>query len=313
VNGLVHTDFEDKLFDLKVFVVTFVFSFVEGLHSLLSPYLPLLLSRIGYTTAEVGLAFMSLSFLYYVFNPILFFIVLYLVCSGKVLPRIASVLISLVFGSLLGFWLGGLSGAPLLASQIAETVSSVLLSMIVGLPFIPFGMMIFGFAVLVFSEMNSNWKAALPMEKLQSKRPFGVVVLSVLYVIDGLLNTLVLPVLVLYPFLLAFYPKKLLLLVIFVSIFVLGVTGQLLVAFGLYYGRKWGWVPALISSASSLFVQITFLLMALVFGIFKETPWITLGSLIGLVISLTVMLYLLSSETRKYFGFVNPPQLSTED
>lgn len=313
MDGLVNTDFGGELFDSKVFAVTFVFSFVEGFQSFLSSYLYLFLSRMGYTTAEMSLSFMMLGFLFYIFNPILFFIVLYLMCGGKVLPRIASILISLIFGSLLGFWLGCLCSAPVLESQFTETASGTLLNIAVGLPFIPFGKMIFGFAVLMFSEMNSNWKAVLPMEKLQSRRPFGVLVLSALYVIVGLLNTFALPISVLYPFLLEFSLEKWLLLVVFVSTFVLGIVGQLLVAYGLYHGKKWGWVPALISSASGLLVQITLLLIALVFGGFKEAPWIIPGSLIGLVISLIVLFYLLSLETRKYFGFVNPPQPSTED
>jgi len=313
VDGLVNTDFGGELFDSKVFAVTFVFSFVEGFQSFLSSYLYLFLSRMGYTTAEMSLSFMMLGFLFYIFNPILFFIVLYLMCGGKVLPRIASILISLIFGSLLGFWLGCLCSAPVLESQFTETASGTLLNIAVGLPFIPFGKMIFGFAVLMFSEMDSNWKAVLPMEKLQSRRPFSVLVLSALYVIVGLLNTFALPISVLYPFLLEFSLEKWLLLVVFVSTFVLGIVGQLLVAYGLYHGKKWGWVPALISSASGLLVQITLLLIALVFGGFKEAPWIIPGSLIGLVISLMVLFYLLSLETRKYFGFVNPPQPSTED
>ena len=310
---MVNTDFGGELFDSKVFAVTFVFSFVEGFQSFLSSYLYLFLSRMGYTTAEMSLSFMMLGFLFYIFNPILFFIVLYLMCGGKVLPRIASILISLIFGSLLGFWLGCLCSAPVLESQFTETASGTLLNIAVGLPFIPFGKMIFGFAVLMFSEMDSNWKAVLPMEKLQSRRPFSVLVLSALYVIVGLLNTFALPISVLYPFLLEFSLEKWLLLVVFVSTFVLGIVGQLLVAYGLYHGKKWGWVPALISSASGLLVQITLLLIALVFGGFKEAPWIIPGSLIGLVISLMVLFYLLSLETRKYFGFVNPPQPSTED
>lgn len=122
------------------------------------------------------------------------------------LPRIASILISLIFGSLLGLWLGCLCSAPLLESQFTEAASGALLNIAVRLSFIPFGKMIFGFAVLMFSEMNSNWKAVLPMEKLQSKRPFGVVVLSALYVIVGLLNILALPIFGFISFLAGIFP-----------------------------------------------------------------------------------------------------------
>lgn len=306
------TDFGSGFFDSKVFAVTFFFSFVEGLQSLLSPNLYLFLNRMGYTAAELSLTFMMLGFLYYVFNPILFFVALYLMCGGKVLPRIASILISLILGSLLGFWLGCLCGAPMLESQFTGAALGTLLSIVVGLPFLSFGKMIFGFAVLMFAETNSNWKAVLPMDKLQSKRPFGVLVLSALYVIVGLLNILALPISVLYPLSLEFSLEKWLLLVIFVSTFVLGVAGQLLVAYGLYHGMKWGWVPALISAAGGLLIQITFLGVSLVSEVFREVPWIVPESLIGLVISLMVLFYLLSLETRKYFGFVNPPKPSTE-
>jgi len=62
LNGLAHTDFGGELFDSKVFVVPFVFSFVKGLQSIIAQFIPFS-EQNGYTTAELSLTSMMLGFL----------------------------------------------------------------------------------------------------------------------------------------------------------------------------------------------------------------------------------------------------------
>jgi len=290
--------------EVRVFAIMFIFNFVEGFYSLFVPYIPLYLHDVGYSDMEISAFNIFLGGLRYVFSPILFFIALYLVCGGKLLDKIASVLISLILGGLLGFWVGCVWGTPFLTGQSRENLASALLASVSNLPYIGLDKMLLGFAVLAFFDINKKWTAALSMEKLRSRRPAGVVVLSALYLIFGAFNI----GLLIYPLLSLLYTEKLMLFTGLVSFFVLIGVGQVLIATGLYFGRKWGWIPALISATTSLLATLTVLSSAAIFGAFKNLFWGTiLSSVIGFFISSVLVFYLLSSNVRQYFGLVNPP------
>lgn len=307
MDDLSRSEFSRGIIEFKVFAVMFVFNFVEGFYSLLAPYIPLYLHDMGYSAMEISVFNVFVGGLRYVVSPILFFIVLYLVCGGKLLDRIAGVLISLILGSLLGFWVGGVLGIPFLTGRFRENLAGAMLISVSRLPYISLGQMLFGFAVLAFFDVNKKWIDALSMEKLQGRRPDGVVILSVLYLIFGVFNICVIPILLIHPLLLMLYTEKLMLFVGLISFLALNGLGQVLIAVGLYFGRKWGWIPALISVASSLLATVTVLLAVIAFGMFINMFWWTILSLvIGFVISLIVVFYLLSFNVRQYFGLVSP-------
>lgn len=296
-----------RFIETRLFVVIMVFSIVSGVETAFMPYLSILFSdTFGWSAVEFGYFSILLSSLQYLFSPILFFIVLYVTCGGPLLNRVASVLMSLVFGSLVGYPIGGFIGAVFVAVQLQQAAAlfypiSYLAQHVVG-------QTLMGFAVLAFSDINMRWRSAVSIGELQKSRPGGVTLLAALYVVFALLNTIVLPILGLYPSFVGVSPRSAILVVVTLGVvFVMVIGGQLVVAAGLYYGKKWGWITAVISSASSLVIDTYALVVLPVVGSFLGMliP-ILLGAFFGLILSLAVLLYLLSINVRKFFGFVNP-------
>lgn len=302
----------------RVFAVTFVFNLIAGFFLALQVYLPFVLrlysQRFSYDAFAIFYRFFSA--FYYVINPVLFLIALYFVCRGKLFENIASTLISLILGSLLGYWLGGLIGFPIFASIYASDSTNlplVELNAIPQLPYIPLGVMLSGFAILAFFDYNKRWHAALEVGGMSVNRPFGVTVLAVLYFIVGIIDAVLLPVLLIYSFLISLFTNEFLVFLTLMVFFATSVTGQILIGVGLLKGRKWGWLPAFISAITSLLTTLTALVVALFSSVLFQG---LLGSLIilslflGFIFSLIILLYLLSFNVRRYFGMINPPSTS---
>ncbi len=294
-----------KLIETRVFVVILVFSAVSGLNSAVAPYLSLFLYEIfGFSAAELGFFMILMSCLQFLISPILFFVVLYVTCGGPLLNRIASVLMSLIFGSLVGYLIGGFIGSVVVASQLGRL--SALLLPLSSLPQHLVSQTLTGFAVLAFSDINLKWRSALPVEELHKRRPLGVTLLAALYVIFSLLNTVVAPVWALFPSFAVSMPHGAFTIIVIGVVFGLVVLGQLVVAAGLYYGRKWGWFAAVVSCATSLVMDVYAFGAVVMFGGFTFVLLLALASFVGFIISLVVLVYLLSVGVRRFFGLVNP-------
>lgn len=299
-----------RLFEIRVFVVIMAFSIVSGVNAAFAPYLSLLLlQKFGLSSMELGFVSVLLSGLQYLLSPVLFFIVLYLTCGGPLLDRIASVLLSLVFGSLVGYPIGGFTGSLavnfLFGRQIMLYYQPVL-----SLPQHVVAQTLMGFAVLAFSDINLRWRSALPFEEVQKSRPAGVTLLAALYVVFAFLNAGAMPALALYPSIIGYWPIAALVFIAYGVVLGMIVAGQLAVAAGLYYGKKWGWIIAVISSASSLVMGVFTFGAMIVLGNSRNTLMLMLMSfvfIVGLMINLAVLLYLLRIDIRKFFGFINPP------
>jgi len=301
-----------RLIESRVFVVILVFSAVSGLNSAFAPYLSLLLyAKLGFSAVELGFFMILMSCLQFLISPILFFVVLYVTCGGPLLNRIASVLMSLIFGSLVGYPIGGFIGSIVVTAQL-EQLSALLLPLS-SLPQHLVSQTLMGFAVLAFSDINLRWRSALPVEELQKRRPVGVTLLAALYVVFALLNTVVAPVLTLYPSVVVSTRHGALAIILIGVAFGMVGLGQLVVAGGLYYGRKWGWFAAVISCATSLVMDASAFGNMVVLGGFTIVLLLVLGSFVGFIINLAVLLYLLRVGVRKFFGLVNPPSPIQEE
>jgi len=304
---------EGQLVEAKVFGVMFVFNFVSGFYSVLMPFLSLYLSELGLTIVDYGVFSIFLSGFYYVVNPILFIIVLYYVCGGKLLDRIASILVSLILGGMLGYWVGGLSGLALHSIRFAENVPGYMTSLAIGLPYVSVGEMLLGFAVLAFFDVNKRWSAALSADRASMERPFGVVVLSALYMVFGLINALLTPLLSIYALLSDLFSRNVVLFAGLIIFALFNAAAQILIGWGLYSGKKWGWIPALISSITGFLASLTALLMVVIFSSsVNVSVWVITSLFIGFVISQIIMYYLLSFSVRRYFGIINPSPSSPE-
>lgn len=297
---------DTRLIETRVFSVIMVFSIFSGLNAAFVPFLSFILyDKFGFSSVEVGFVGILLNSLQYLLSPILFFVVLYVMCGGPLLNRIASVLTSLVFGSLVGYAIGSFIGSILAGIQVGQP--RALYFPLQYLPQHVVAQTLMGFAVLAFSDVNMRWRSALAVDELPRKRPEGVTLLAAFYVVFALLNLVAVPVRALYPSILGSFPLVGLIVLALSIVFVLVVAGQLIVAYGLYHGKKWGWIIALISSTSSLMIDIYALIALLVLGGFGGTLMLMLLVSFGFMVSLAVLLYLLSTEVRKFFGFVNPP------
>ena len=279
-------------------------------------YIDYWLLQAGYSVADIGTFGILEAGLGYLLSSVLFVVVLYVTCGGPLLNRIARVLTSLVLGSTIWYWIGGSIGAIVATTQPGETASIAWSYPLLSLPTFAVGQMLIGFAVLALSDINTKWRAALPIQELQSRRPAGLVLLAVFYVIFALLDALAIPLLAVYSAY-AGTTSHTAFIIILAVFFGLVVSGQLVLALGLYNGKKWGWILAVISSASSSLISFSALGASLINGEFINAQLWTLGLILGLLVSLLILFYLLSLEVRQFFGFVNPieqpPDEPTED
>jgi hypothetical protein len=297
--------FDTRLFETKVFVVVLVFSIIAGVNTMFARYINYWLLQAGYSVADIGTFGILATGLAYLLSSVLFIIVLHVTCGGPLLNRIARALTSLVLGSVVGYWIGGSIGAIVTSTQLGITTSISWADPLLSLPTFAVSQMLIGFAVLALSDINTKWRAALPIQELQSRRPAGLILLTVFYVIFALLDALAIPFLAVYTAYAGTISHAAFIIILAVF-FGLVVSGQLVLAFGLYYGKKWGWILAVISSASSFLMSISALSASLINGQFINAQLWSLGLILGLLVSLTILFYLLSLEVRQFFGFVNP-------
>lgn len=300
---LTETRLDDRLLDKRVFIVVFIFTFVSAMLGV-QRYLPFLLSH---QTSYVDIAAASQLFYFvgFIIDPLLFFIVLYRYCGGELLNRMARVLISIALASLLGLWIGNLAlaGAVTVFSSAEEAAANFFfLSPISSLPIQVVFKLLEAFAVLAFSDLVPKWKSTLPVNEPQGKTPGGIVFLAAVYVVFALLNMLVLPVSALWgsaDSIVSIVPIAVGLGILTVGQFVLGI--------GLYSGKKWAWVLAVVSTGSTLLIDVSILgvFLALESHGIAAAPWLLVGLFFGSLISLVIVVYLLKATVRKFFGLVN--------
>lgn len=301
---MVESSAVSKIFELKVFIAMFVFNFTGAFYYMVNSFLPLFIQDLGFRVSDIYLIDVFFEALLYVFNPILFFVIFYFIYRGEMfLNRIASTLISLVLGAIIGYWLGGFAAVPLLvgAGQELETLLSSFVSAITyNLPFAPSSILL-GFGALAFADINRKWKNALAIEKSEVQRPVGMAVLSIVYVVFGVFTAAVTPLLLSYQVLLQIYARNIMLATMLIFVFAIIGFGQILIGVGLYYREKWGWFSAFISS-----VTIVSILAAHLVVYDRIANWAVLSLVLGLAVGVVVLIYLLGSNVRECFGLVNP-------
>lgn len=301
--------FGSRLIESRVFVVVLIFSVISGVNATLAPYIPEYLFRIGYSATDYGIISLLQMSLLYLVSPVLYFIVLYVACGGPLLNRIASVLTSIILASLVGHCVGGFLGAVASATLLgASPVVSAFLNVTLALlPQYVLQAVLFGFAVLAFSDINIKWTRTLMTESLQRTRPGGLIYIVILYVLFALLNVFAIPFLAVY----AMSARVTTLVIAVLAVFSgLVVAGQLILAIGLYQGKKWAWVIALISAGSGILIDVFVMGAMLVFNVFMNvSPFsagLSVGLFLGFLISIAIFSYLLNTGVRRFFGFVNP-------
>lgn len=301
--------FASRLIEGRVFLVVLVFSAISGFFIALSPSIAPYILGIGYSGFDIGIILLLPSALIYVVNPVLYFVVLYLACGGPLLNRIAGVLTSIILASIVGHILGGFAGSVTAATLHEGTAAySVFSSFVLGPLFQHvINAVIFAFAVLAFSDISIKWTKTLAAQGLQRTRPAGIVAITVLYILFALLTAFAILLLAGYATSAGYMS------LIFISLAALSLlvaAGQVVVAIGLYRGRKWAWVIALIASGCGFAIDAFSLGSVILLG-FSGTQYLLftgqlLGLFLGLLVSIVIFSYLLSIGVRRFFGFVNP-------
>lgn len=295
-----------RIVDRKVFTVTFVFGVVAGFETPFNIYLHVVLLR-SVGPAAFGTMNLLLSGLYYVFNPVLFFVVLYLYCGGPLLNRMTRILISLVFGGMLGYWVGYLAGGAVsvvIAEQPAYGVYSNLPFL---LPQYVIGQLLTSFGILALSDLVPKWRESVKVPEGQGRIPGGLVVIVAVYAIFAVLNALAIPLLAIYVLSEGSMAFESLAAILLVATLFLSVVGQLILAVGLYHGRIWAWILAVVSSATGVLIDISAVGILLLSGL-RMSVGLTLtitGLFAGFLISLAILLYLMTASVRQFFRFVN--------
>ena len=305
---------DSRLIETKIMLIMLVFGFLRGLQRAFSPYMGVYLHNIGFSTVEIGVFSLIIGYVTFFISPVILFVLLYLTYEGKLLKNLASTIISIILGSVFGGWLGLISGALLLTfSRFPVTFAEVLYAFPLGRTWAFVDLIIVGFVAVAAAEINRRWREALSKQNLRLERPFGVVVISFLYVIFGILVTCFAPLLFSFHAFVEMVFHKPLIGIGLICLLVFSGVIQVLIGVCLYLGRKWGWIPAFYLAVVGMLDSVNLLLSfekwshSLPLSIVVVSLAVT-----NLIISVIITAYLLQFNVRRYFGFVNPAELEEQ-
>lgn len=298
--------FELKIFESRVFLLMLTLGIAEtsilSVQTNLIYFLPnsLYQEASSILSAEYG----------YLFQPILVFIVFYFLLGRNFPEKIGSTVISLLIGSIVGRSIGGFAVSWILSLVKSEiSFASALFQFVNQLgPGVQTDVMI------AFAAVAAYWLVRRFDEKLlepgigwNRQRPHGITAATVIYIVFGVLTLAALPFILFATVFQSF--SNLSLLAGTVILFVIVGIIQLMIARGVFMGRRWGWVAAFIVSLVSLAEDVTLLVIgASVTATHDLTFWIlTGGTAFSLVLSLPILGLLLNSHSRIYCRIVNMP------
>jgi len=133
---------------------------------------------------------MILSAYSFLLIPVLMFIVFYYICSRELPERLASVIISLVTGSLVGTWIGGLVASGILAEITDFDLVSTLAFLSSQLEFGVVRDVLFALATVASAWLVRRWDEMLFKAKSEWKheKPLTIILASIFYLAFGILT-----------------------------------------------------------------------------------------------------------------------------
>jgi hypothetical protein len=289
----------------RIFLVTLVFTFISGLRSGFQPFLVFILQDLGYRMLEMGLALSIIGLLFSLINPVLFYITLFFTCPRELLTRIAGTILSLIVGSLIGHWAGGVVGAYYVCFNVnAESFAGIMYNLAYQTPSSIISTTLAGFAIVASAWVTTKWNEALEGLEVPSEKPSGIVVASILYVICGFLTFCVAPLPMIVDPLRTFLFKNLFITYGLISLILVGGALQLIIAYGLYVGKRWGWVLAFVSALSGVVISVNHFALHEKIGLFQ-----TMFGAVTLALNVVVLIILLKFNVRLYCRFVDPSDI----
>ncbi|MEM3699478.1 MAG: hypothetical protein QXL57_01215 [Candidatus Bathyarchaeia archaeon] len=220
-----------KTFHVQVLLVALIFCAFGGFYEFVSPTLPLFLHELGYTPAEFSFITYILSVIVFILDSALFFVILYSICKHNFMENIANTIISLIIGTVVGYWIGGLLGLLMTFPRFPPSPSIFTISILLS-----------EFGACSTAYLNTKWEHLTPRTSIASERPFGVVLVSALYIILSLLSTVSALMLVgLSSLRLDVLFNKIFLLLPLIVLFSVLSIAYCFIAYGFYRGRRWAW------------------------------------------------------------------------
>ncbi len=291
------------LIELRALILATIFSFIWGFKKPLDQFAPLLLHNLyKYSMSEVGAITFYLNEMWYIQITLLFAIFFY-ACNRNFINKIGSTIISAVIGNAVGFWVGYLASASLIVSVVSPTEWKPPIAVNPTLGQSVISLLIIEFAAIACAYLIEEWNRRLEQIGIFSsnmERPITVYVASILYAFLGIF-------LLIFSFIFTTYNRsfdKLARILPFVLFdFLLRAVASLVVSYGLYAGKRWGWLFAFISSILGTIVIINLLMFHLISN-YLMAPTL-LAYTIALLLNLILLICLLLAKTRQYFRFLN--------
>jgi hypothetical protein len=298
--------FEPKILENRAFVLMFLFGFA----GIVIYYLEeILMVTLRFPTYHLQVLIIYLTQGYaYLLSPVILFISFYKLCGRNIPERMASTLISLVLGVLAGILSGGfvMSGVATLTLNIsyAQALTRIPLQITYTL----ISPVLFALAAVALTFVVKRWDEMLTAPGVEwkfEKRPLEVSLASGIYIGCGILTLCVLPILFLSPF--SFELDYLVLELGIIVLVVIAGIGQLIIGRGIYKGRRWAWMVALIGSLLSLALNIEvlaiFALAQVKWDLIERVEVVT--SLISLFLGAAVLGLIFTHNSRVYCRMVD--------
>ena len=220
--------------------------------------------------------------------------------------NVAGIIFSLITGSVVGRWIGGM------LSLLTPWIGGILgLPLAVSAPpylslFNMLVVLLGAFGVCSTAYIGEKWKTLLSRANA-GDRPLGVTFVAVIYVISGILLSILMGLLFGYGAggsILSLVGNALILVGIFVFVIIMFAL-YLVIAIGLCRGRMWAWAVTFASTLVGVFSSLNAIILNSVFDRLLFDAWLVLKILV-LVLGAAILVYLLQPHVRVYFGVVNP-------
>lgn len=296
-----------SLVEPRTLLLAIMFSFIWGFRKQLDPIIPIILHDFyDYSAAEIGATLTFLNGILYL-QVILLFAAFFYICSQNFINKIGSTIISAIIGNVIGFWAGFLSSAGCVMYLIPTMNVAPFASVNSSLGWEVVSLLVYEFAAIAGAFLVNEWDRKLKQVGFTAedvKRPGAVLVVFILYVISGLALLFSALLFTVSDHLMSGLMVRLNIFAV-LAFLINGVAG-LAVGYGLYAGKRWGWLFAFILSITGVVVSINWLIVHIqnMTGKLAEL-WMLIGLIIALLVNLIILVCLLLATTRKYFRFLN--------
>jgi len=259
---------------------------------------------------------MILSAYSFLLIPVLMFIAFYYICGRGFPAKPASVIISVVAGSLVGTWIGGLVTSSILAEIRDFDFVSGLAYLSSQLEFGVVRDVLFALAAVASAWLVRRWDEMLFKAKSEWKheRPLTIILASIFYLAFGILTLYVAPILALLPLILDGTSIELLLVASFIVLVVINGLSQTIIGYSLYKGRNAGWILAFIVSLIGVTINVNSLTCFILEPLPSEITSLALIIVTGISFALNLILLglLLPLSSRRYCRIINPQTSAKE-